>query len=54
MELLRAAQQHARDSGVSVTDDVALVEAARAAGALPAGQRIAGVPGEESNVKVTP
>jgi 2-C-methyl-D-erythritol 4-phosphate cytidylyltransferase/2-C-methyl-D-erythritol 2,4-cyclodiphosphate synthase len=51
--ILRAAQEHARATGLQATDDVALVEAARAAGALPGGQRIAGVPGEESNVKVT-
>jgi len=51
--LLRAAHDHATATGLQATDDVALVEAARAAGALPGDQRIAGVPGQESNVKVT-
>lgn len=53
LDLLRTAQAWAAAEGFEATDDVALIEAARAAGGLPAGQPIAGVEGEESNVKVT-
>lgn len=53
LEVLAAAQAHAAEAGLQVTDDVALVEAALASGALPAGVRVAAVPGEEGNVKVT-
>ena len=53
LELLRTAQAWAAGAGVEATDDVALIEAARAGGGLPADQGVAGVPGEESNVKVT-
>jgi 2-C-methyl-D-erythritol 4-phosphate cytidylyltransferase/2-C-methyl-D-erythritol 2,4-cyclodiphosphate synthase len=53
VEILAAAHAAASASGLDATDDVALVEAARAAGDLPGSQRVEVVPGEPSNKKVT-
>lgn len=48
-----AAQAWAERADVVATDDVALVELALAAGAVPGDARVAAVPGARSNVKVT-
>jgi 2-C-methyl-D-erythritol 4-phosphate cytidylyltransferase/2-C-methyl-D-erythritol 2,4-cyclodiphosphate synthase len=53
IEVLRGARAHAIATGLEATDDVALVEAAMIAGALPSGIRVEAVPGEVTNVKVT-
>ena len=51
--MLRLARAHAASRGLDATDDVALVEAALADGALPAGVQVEAVPGEVTNVKIT-
>jgi 2-C-methyl-D-erythritol 4-phosphate cytidylyltransferase/2-C-methyl-D-erythritol 2,4-cyclodiphosphate synthase len=51
-EVLTQAHEAAAREGIQATDDVALVERCLQDGLLP-GVRVAGVPGEESNVKVT-
>lgn len=51
--VLEAAAAFAAETGLGATDDMAMVEALRAAGRLPAGTRLVTVPGEASNVKVT-